>query len=60
MLKHLESTSEYSFDFTLFCRCVMPTLFKYRSNIDNEGDYHSFVGEIDFSRWAISLLRKYL
>ena len=59
-IKHLESTSEYLFDLILFSPLLIPVLFNFRSNIDHEKYYHSYVGEIARGRWAISQLRKYV
>ena len=45
-MKHLADTGEYLFDLYLDRTRPRPVLFGYRSNLSDESDYHSFVGEI--------------
>ena len=59
-IETLQSTGEFHFDQTLSGPRIMPVLFNSCSNLVHEKYYHSFVGEISCSRWAISCLRKYL
>ena len=54
---HVESTSECLFDCKRSGSCLLPVIFNYRTNLDHERYYHSFVGEIACGRWAISRLR---
>ena len=60
VIKHLESSDECFFDFTLSGPRLIPVLFNSRPNLDYEKYYHSFVDEIACCRWAISRRSKYL
>ena len=59
-ITHLESTSEFIFDFTPSGPRLIPDLFNSRINLNHETHYYSFVGKIACGRWSISQLRKYL
>ena len=59
-IKDLAATSECLFDVSLNDPRLRPVLFKSRSNMSYECDYHSFVGEVVCRRWSIDACCKYL
>lgn len=58
-IKRLATTSECLFDLSLDGPRLRPVLFGYRSILLYESNNRSFVGEVAYSCWRITVYRKY-
>ena len=57
-IKHLSLTSECSFDFPFNRPRLRHILFRSRSSMTYEWDYHSFISEVVYGHYAIAVHQK--